>query len=139
MKIYRLQHSVTKKGPYTHHIDNFNIRAVCGDVNIRNCPPPDSDTQLINNFRNFSNYNNTYLHISSIIKDKWIFAFSDLFQLKKWFGSKGISSLINQYGFEVVVKEIQDDKVVIGSSQCIVEINEWFNNPIVEYFVPIIE
>lgn len=134
MIVYRLQHKESGKGPYTHLSSiNVHLDEVCGAMNARNCPEPSNDKVLTDNYR--ERYGFTY-DLSSSILSAFVFGFSDTAQLKKWFGSPGIMKLLLYHGFEVVVKDVAVDSVVIGDSQCIIDIDEWANTESLESWIP---
>lgn len=133
MKVYRLQHRVSGKGPYfAQGALNFNLDQVCVNMNSRNCPEPDNDVMLRVNFN--ARFPHCY-RVSGNIGD-FIFGFTDEAQLKKWFGSAGIMRLIRDYDFEVAVKEISGRFVIKGETQCMVDTTVWFETETTEWWTP---
>lgn len=134
MKVFRLQHKVSGKGPYAAQNSlGFDLNSLCGNMNARNCPEPDNDLLLRLNFN--SRFPTCYT-IRGSIRDEFLFGFLDEAQLKKWFGSKGIRRLIEEYDFEVVVKNIHRLKVIKGESQCMIDVGAWFESEPIEHWTP---
>lgn len=135
MLVYRLQHRIAGKGPYMYSSGNcaFDLHEICGGMNSRNCPEPDDDALLKKNF--MKRFSMSY-SIRGNIRGSFLFAFVNPEQLKKWFGSSGIMKMLAHHGFEVAVKDIPDDKVIIGDSQCIVNSEAWFETPVTTLWIP---
>lgn len=136
MKIYRLQHPKSGKGPYHHRLYNesdYDLNDICGNMSSANCPEPELDKLLVQNYRAQFNYKYKISHTNW---QGFLFAFNEIAQLKKWFSSPGIMKLIAHHGFEVAVKEIPNKFVVTGDSQCIVDHDVWINTSVLENWIP---
>jgi hypothetical protein len=98
------------------------------------CPEPDEDELLVINYK--KHVKRDCFSVCGDVRSDYIFAFTSARQVKKWFSVSGIMKLINWHGFEVAVKEIPDEKVVKGYTQCVVDIGAWFETDIEERWVP---
>lgn len=132
MQVFRLQHPNTGVGPYisqgkVHNIyDEFDIFWL-NDVmdNMKHSPEPSDDSILVDNFR--KQFPNCY----SICADGYLFGFNNMAKACRWFGSTAILKMMHHYGFDLIVKEVSDDDVVVGESQCMVTENGWNKSEIV--------
>lgn len=138
MKIFRIQHEHTGQGPYFADVfymgKKFYVHEWIDHSKFNN-PEPECDSLLCVNFEKKHGIKK-WQPIADRAKEDYIYAFCTERQLKKWFGSKTLAFLIDSVGFDVVVKEIPDDKVIAGYSQCLVETAAWFEAPTVENWLP---
>lgn len=126
MKVFRIQHKVTGKGPYACQSDmGFNLDQVCPQMKSKYTPEPDNDRQLR---LNFNGRFPECLTINGSVRGEFVFGFLDEKQLRKWFGNVGIMHLIDDYGFEVVIKDIPQYKVIKGETQCMIYLDAWFES-----------
>lgn len=127
MNVFRIVHPATGQGPYMSQFKPtvkdadgymFDLTKVCNAYG-KNSPEPMDDELLLSNYR--AKYPNTF-HMPC---NAFFFGFSTMSQAFKWFGSSGICKMLHWYGFELVIKEVSDDAVLNGDSQCMVIKENW--------------
>lgn len=117
MLVYRVEHKETKKGPYTS-MERIPYKAgrKINDWhnNDHNHPGPFAG----------SGWRESDQEIPYFDANKHRFGFDSLEQLNEWF--EGWISLLKENGFQIVVFEVKDDKVIKGKSgkQCVYEHNK---------------
>lgn len=138
MLVYRIQHSESGLGPYFADVFyegcKFYVHEWIDHSKFNN-PEPECDSLLCVNFEKKHGIKK-WQPIADRAKENYIYAFNNEKQLKKWFGSKTLAFLIKSVGFDVVVKEIPDEFVLTGYSQCLVDAAAWIEAPVLDRWLP---
>jgi hypothetical protein len=112
VEVFRLEHKVQKLGPYHAGYKQGGDFAKQFPVQLKYNPDPSKDPAFT----------------TDILKNG-VFGFSSLFDMKRWFTSKGIRFLLDTDEFHVIKKSVPADAVVCGNAQCVVDRKKWEKVP----------